>query len=439
MAKKDETQENASKHQTNDKPKIILKTKERETIAPTTPVQISIASRPIDASISDGTNSSGKSMPTKLTIHQTTTTAPKDAKESHTGANYSNVEQSHVPTMKKPMPIISDHYQIVSQGFEHLIETNADFYVVGIVGTQASGKSSILNLLIDETQHSANNVADNNLFTAQNGVFKTRCSMEYIFSNMPATEGIQMFITRDRTILLDCSPVLSNPYKKDCILNELDDLKMLIFLLSVCHLLIVVNDNGININYLRLIQCAENMKMNIDQNEKYSPNILFFKNKCANRDFLPEQKASLSSLYREVFKDCKLQMYANNYSQMSDGAIESTEPPLNIFHFPLIDPKSKFYIIELCGLLCGDNLRFRYLTGRHAYAGYPDINILIAEFRQRVFMAPRKPFPAQNQQQTSFTEKNWSHLALAVWESHKNNYFLRKFETFKEKEWATRL
>lgn len=50
-------------------------------------------------------------------------------------------------------------------------------------------------------------------------------------------------------------------------------------------------------------------------------------------------------------------------------------------------------------------------------------------------MSPRIPFSEQN----LFTEKNWSHLALGVWESHKNNYFLRKYETFKEKEWTTRL
>lgn len=328
MAKKEEPAESSNKHQSNDKPKILLKTKEREPPAPA-PVQISIASRPIDTSNSD--SAGGKTIATKPTL----STGPKDAKE-HVGSHPS-AEQSHVPTMKKPMPVISDHYQIVSQGFDHLIETNADFFVVGIIGTQGSGKSSILNALIDDAQDTADN-----LFTTQNGVFKTRCSKEYTFSNMPATEGIQMFITRDRTILLDCSPVLSNPYKKDCILNELDDLKMLIFLLSVCHLLIVVSDNGINVNYLRLIQCAENMRMNNDQNEKYSPNILFFRNKCTNRDFLPEQKACVSDLYREVFRDSQLKMFATNYAQISNAANRSTDQPLNIFHFPLIDRHSKF-------------------------------------------------------------------------------------------------
>lgn len=329
LAKKDETQENSFKLHSNDKPKILLKTKEREPAVPAVPVQISIASRPIDTTSGDGINK----LVTKPSVLSATVSAvPKDAKEQ------SNAEQLHVPIMKKSLPIISDHYQIVSQGFDHLIETNADFFVVGIIGTQSSGKSSILNLLIDDVQSDGHNVADN-LFTNQNGVFKTRCSKDFIFSNMPATEGIQMFITRDRTILLDCSPVLCNPYKKDCILNELDDLKMLIFLLSVCHLLIVVNDNGININYLRLIQCAENMKMDADQNDMYSPNILFFNNKCTNKDFLSEQKNRVSNLYREMFKDSNLRMYANNYSTRPDA---NKTASLNIFHFPMIDRKSEF-------------------------------------------------------------------------------------------------
>lgn len=339
LAKKEETQDISNKHQLNDKPKILLKTKEREIVAPVAPVQISIASRPIDTSICDGANSSGKFISSKQSI--ATVATPKDAKDQHTGG-HSNVEQSHVPAMKIPIPIISDHYQIMSQGFEHLIETNADFFVVGIIGTQGSGKSSILNLLIDEVPGNRHDNAEN-LFTTQNGVFKTRYSKEYVFSNMPATEGIQMFITRDRTILLDCSPVLSNPYKKDCILSELDDLKMLIFLLSVCHLLIVVNDTGVNINYLRLIQNAENMKMDNDQNEKYSPNILFFKNKCVNKDFLPEQKEGLSNLYREVFKDSKLRLNLNNYLRTPTALNKSAEQPLNIFHFPMIDSRSKFF------------------------------------------------------------------------------------------------
>lgn len=73
------------------------------------------------------------------------------------------------------------------------------------------------------------------------------------------------------------------------------------------------------------------------------------------------------------------------------------------------------------------------------YQAHPDLEILVAEFRQRVFMTSKAPFPVPNQQATSTTEKNWYHLAHAVWDSHKTSYFLRKYESLKEKEWALRV
>lgn len=80
-----------------------------------------------------------------------------------------------------------------------------------------------------------------------------------------------------------------------------------------------------------------------------------------------------------------------------------------------------------------------FFSEKNHFQAHADIDLLVAELRQRVFMAPQNPFPLPNQQTTAFTEKNWFHLALAVWESHKTSYFLRKFETLKEKEWALRV
>lgn len=314
---------NTNKQPANDKPKILLKTNtRREPIAPA-PVQISIATRPVDPSNNSDANTSRS-----FTIKQPTI-ASKDGKDPHSASSAkANADQPRVTRMKRPMAIISDHYQIISNGFDHLVETNSDFFVVGIIGTQGCGKSSILNLLLDDAPADGTHGASNPLKLA-NEVFKTRTTKEYTFSSMPATEGIQMFISRDRTIFLDCSAVLCNPYKKDCILNELDDLKMLIFLLSVCHQLIVVSDNGLNMNYLRLIQCAENMKMDADPNEKYLPNILFFRNKCSTADFLPEKKERVCALYREFFKESKLRIHGHHSAE------------LNIFYFPQVDSHGK--------------------------------------------------------------------------------------------------
>lgn len=338
MAKKEDRdgrEHEISVKSTQETPKILLKTKEKEIVVPATPMQISIAARPSDLG-----NDQHKYMQSTKTSILPASRDPKDQ------LNVEHPNLANIPLMKKPLSIINDHYQINSHAFDYLIETNADFLVVGIIGTQGSGKSSILNLLIDDVDGNRCNSKRTNIddsFSFENdGVFKTRRSKEFIFSNMPATEGIQMYITRDRTILLDCSPVLCNPYKKDGILNELDDLKMLIFLLSVCHLLIVVEDNGFNMNFLRLLQCAENMKIDCsDKNRSgtYSPIILFFKNKCAIRDFLPGTKQRFNQIYIESFKDSKLKINAINYANCDR---KMHRDRLNAFHFPLIDTNSEF-------------------------------------------------------------------------------------------------
>lgn len=70
------------------------------------------------------------------------------------------------------------------------------------------------------------------------------------------------------------------------------------------------------------------------------------------------------------------------------------------------------------------------------YNGYENVKQKVAMFRQRVLMSPRIQFQALPS--GTFLEKNWSHLVVNAWDSHKNNYFLRKYENFKEKEWSSR-
>lgn len=328
-----------------DKPKILLKPKEKENALAShpAPVQISIATRPVDISAEQKIHSH------KLNIEST----QKEAKEHVIG--HSNIDQflnaSHsVPVMKKPMPIISDHYQIVGQTLDYLVETNTDFFVVGVIGTLGSGKSTIMNILCESDNANSNtDSTKDQLWFEQNEIFKTRSSKEFIFSNMPATEGIQMYVKRDRTILLDCSPLLCNPYKKDCILNEIDDLKMIIFLLSVCHVLIVVDDSGFNVNLFRFIQCAEKMKLDLYEKDYvscYSPHILFFKNYCSNKNFLPTYKEKMNLLHREFFKDSKLRISSLGYSDYAGGAGGRLKiPNVNIFYFPFIDRKSNINIL----------------------------------------------------------------------------------------------
>lgn len=281
---------------------------------------------------------------------------------------------------------------------------------------------------------------DANLSTE--GIFQTRYTKECIFSSAPRTEGIEMYITEDRIIFLDCSPMLCNPYKKDHVLNEIDDLKMLIFLFNVCHLLIVVQDDSINMNVIRLLLCAEMMKPNFDRIE-YCANVMFVKNWATTKDFSVDRHKETERLLKLMFKTSNINFFVGANRCGDDEAWSNVRSKnssiekltVNLFEFPELSRKSKSRIRTVV-----ENIRMNgqlFSESKTTHTDHVNIDRIIAEFRQHIFMSPRSQFQTTIPYGT-FTEKHWSQLVTTVWESHKNNYFLRKYETFKEKEWITR-
>lgn len=326
LAKKEEKDEeqSAPDHTSkSEQPKLLTKPKSEIT----QPVPITIAAR-------EGSDSSHlSSSPTQKSVSLTKELLAPTA-----------VEQSSQKTLKllQPIDIITNHYHLNTTALGYLNDANDNFYVVGIIGGQGAGKSTFLNLLCPKSK-------DVDLkqfyFEEKNGIFRTH-PKDQSFSASPTTEGIQMYITGNRTILLDCSPVLCNPYmKKDSVQSEIDDLKMLIFLMSVCHLLIVVQDEMVNVNLLRLLQCAEMMKPNLDKEttEEYYPHVMFVKNMADSRDFSLDAKSQVDLMYKKFFQLSKLKICPGS---MVNGPEKSTKGT-NYFVFPEIDIKREYCLIVI--------------------------------------------------------------------------------------------
>jgi hypothetical protein len=87
-------------------------------------------------------------------------------------------------------------------------------------------------------------------------VFPTTTS-EYLETTQNCTSGIDAFITKNRVILLDCQPILSSSVaystsQKRIVQsidssslpfdNEMISLQLAAFLLSVCHIVLLVQD-----------------------------------------------------------------------------------------------------------------------------------------------------------------------------------------------------
>ncbi len=93
-------------------------------------------------------------------------------------------------TLSQPIDIITNHYHLNAAALSYLNDTNDNFFVVGIIGGQGTGKSTFLNLLCPKDK-------DVDLkqfyFKEKNGVFPTQ-PKEQTFSATPTTEGKFLFL-----------------------------------------------------------------------------------------------------------------------------------------------------------------------------------------------------------------------------------------------------
>lgn len=85
----------------------------------------------------------------------------------------------------------------------------------------------------------------------------TTTTSEYLETTQNCTSGIDAYITKNRVILLDCQPILSSSVAYSAsqkrmgqsidpsgllVDNEMVSLQLAAFLLSVCHIVLLVQD-----------------------------------------------------------------------------------------------------------------------------------------------------------------------------------------------------
>ncbi|CEJ04524.1 hypothetical protein RMCBS344292_18482 [Rhizopus microsporus] len=174
-----------------------------------------------------------------------------ESKSTSTEDKKEEAKDTVIPFMRRPAKFNTDA----------ILKNLTDYpghFVIGIIGKQGVGKSTILSQ-----------------FAQLDQVFSTQPCDQFLISGHK-TEGIDMYVTPERAILLDTEPVLSWSVLEKVIrtenldgLNpdvwlEMDNIYTVLFLLSVCHVVLVVNDKPeIDLDILQLIQRAEALKFNI--------------------------------------------------------------------------------------------------------------------------------------------------------------------------------
>ncbi|CAH8603728.1 unnamed protein product [Dicrocoelium dendriticum] len=227
--------------------------------------------------------------------------------------------------MREPVKLVDDQLHFTDlAGIQDLFVENTGFLVVGAVGMQGSGKSSLLNVMANYLPSETSGF--DKPFAVQ--------SIHNFLTNSPRTGGIDLYITQDRVILLDTQPLLSFAMtnyhaQSNCsatsgmdvtqltaddhssgyssvgpgnwsldVWAEISSLQLVSFLLNVCHVVLVVSDSlsTTSIRLLRLIDRAASLKPTV-----FLPSVLTEPMKGVNA-FPGKQFESVPPLGTQRFK-----------------------------------------------------------------------------------------------------------------------------------------
>lgn len=298
--------------------------------------------------------------------------------------------------MTNSIKLVDENMQLCEGPLDFLYDQQ-DFLVVGCLGTQGVGKSTIMSLL------ASSDISD--IYPIQN------ISQQESGSN--CTNGIDFYVSKNRIIYLDTQPILSSSIIDNTTLFdqkkgtsdfvnpetnlELQSLQFAAFLFSVCHVIIFVQDWFVDPNLVRFLQTAEMLKpastTNMDQDYvEYYPHIIFLHNKAELEDFMPSTLEMMKEFYNKVFVNSRLQTHSG-----LDMSSSSKEGQLNFFLIPSmgLETEATFHENE---------------------------KQLIEKLRKKIHGVTRNAMTP-----TTLTEKNWYHYVSKVIEAVKKSHLSSEY------------
>jgi protein SMG9 len=133
-------------------------------------------------------------------------------------------------------------------------DVNSDFVVIGVIGRQSVGKSTLLNAIAGHTTVKPFNAPSDG--SRKKPPFKVATANTMLLAQHQ-THGVDAYVTSERHILLDCEPIdsasvltrmlrLETPLLPEVKSHEamayLIGLRTCIWLMSVCNVILVVDD-----------------------------------------------------------------------------------------------------------------------------------------------------------------------------------------------------
>ncbi|XP_053608359.1 nonsense-mediated mRNA decay factor SMG9-like isoform X2 [Plodia interpunctella] len=365
--------------------------------------------------------------------------------------------------MTKPIKLVDENLDFNNAALEFLHDSSTNYLVVGIVGTQGAGKSMILNL-ITQSKHTQelcrqilrshemkdNYDGGNEMAAVENQLealdlmenekisngFKFKMQdIQQIERGVHCTRGVDMYVTQDRVILLDCQPLCSPSLIEESNTNPItarsanvvtvDCLQITSFLMAVCHVLIAVQDWFTDYNFIRYIQAAEMLKPSLSASNtanqepsesnlsSSSPHLLLLHNRCQLEDYTVDSVRCMQDLYRS-----NLQLNSGMYMYS-----DTNKNGLNV------DNVSKTYSVETCGTPINMFMLpelYDDFDNREIYRGHPPFEQLAKRLRWMILGVNRH----QISNVPNLSERGWFHYCIKSWETIRKCTFFMEYERF---------
>jgi hypothetical protein len=241
-------------------------------------------------------------------------------------------------TMKSSLKLIDESLTWCENGqLNNYLQDSDGFVVIGAIGREKVGKSTLLSLL------GGNQFIDEDRLM----IFPAASSNSH-----KITRGIDVYITNEQTILLDTQPFLSSQLHQQQTLQsstdnnhsqqqqqqtssvphfwqqqidprtmfidnilELQTLEIIAFILAVCHVVLIVEDQFADPYFYRLLQLAEILRPVLKRNSNeiirtHSPHIVFILNKC-NNYISPQERLLIKRSLVQMMMDTHFRIYSS--------------------------------------------------------------------------------------------------------------------------------
>ena len=279
-----------------------------------------------------------------------------------------------------------------------------------------------------------------NAFTQQpNTIFRIQTFEKQMLAEH-CTTGLNVWVSPERLILVDCQPLLSasildrsiqvdkkfsteyNNSYEDSI--EMHSLQAIGFLSNICHKLLVVQDHFVDPNLIRLIQTAEMLKPSspaltvFDEEDPnpavvdHFPDLVFVHNKAVLEDFSASGLDEMNEFYARAFS--KSQFHALSRGEMStDNGFTHSHLPMenkeNELKVNLVSlPDFELFVPTDCGFES-------HLTFEDA----------LLKFRRALMTSEKRPLST-----AKLSEKAWFSHMQKSWENVKSSGFYAEYSRF---------